>query len=81
MLWFLFIVKSLFSTILIVDAFAISLTDLKRFNDQINSLSLGELILEENLFAQLRDEFKKWNDHLNRTKTSCEYIFNLKKHV
>ncbi len=53
---------------------------LKRFNDQINSLSLGELILEENLFAQLRDEFKKWNDHLNRTKTSCEYIFNLKKH-
>uniref|UniRef100_A0A8C1LF56 Myxovirus (influenza virus) resistance D n=1 Tax=Cyprinus carpio TaxID=7962 RepID=A0A8C1LF56_CYPCA len=43
---------------------------LKRFNDQINSLSSGELILKENLFAQLRAEFKKWNDHLNRLKTS-----------
>uniref|UniRef100_A0A673G3R5 Interferon-induced GTP-binding protein Mx3-like n=1 Tax=Sinocyclocheilus rhinocerous TaxID=307959 RepID=A0A673G3R5_9TELE len=43
---------------------------LKRFNDQINSLSSGELILEENLFAQLRAEFKKWNDHLNRSKKS-----------
>ncbi|XP_026058362.1 interferon-induced GTP-binding protein Mx [Carassius auratus] len=42
---------------------------LKRFNDQINSLSLGELILEGNLFAQLRAEFKEWNDHLNSTKT------------
>ncbi|XP_016135219.1 interferon-induced GTP-binding protein Mx-like [Sinocyclocheilus grahami] len=43
---------------------------LKRFNDQINSLSSGELILEKNLFAQLRAEFKKWNDHLNRSKIS-----------
>ncbi|XP_026100913.1 interferon-induced GTP-binding protein Mx-like [Carassius auratus] len=42
---------------------------LKRFNDQINSLSSGELILEGNLFAQLRAEFKEWNDHLNSTKT------------
>ncbi|KAK7117633.1 hypothetical protein R3I94_023006 [Phoxinus phoxinus] len=25
---------------------------------------------EENLFVQLRAEFKKWNDHLNSTKTS-----------
>uniref|UniRef100_A0A672NK19 Myxovirus (influenza virus) resistance D n=1 Tax=Sinocyclocheilus grahami TaxID=75366 RepID=A0A672NK19_SINGR len=45
---------------------------LKRFNDQINSLSSGELILEKNLFAQLRAEFKKWNDHLNRSKISCD---------
>ncbi|KTF97319.1 hypothetical protein cypCar_00037802 [Cyprinus carpio] len=43
---------------------------LKRFNDQINSLSSGELIFEENLFAQLRAEFKKWNDHLNSSKPS-----------
>ncbi|KAK7121471.1 hypothetical protein R3I93_022534 [Phoxinus phoxinus] len=43
---------------------------LKRFNDQINSLSSGEQMSEENLFVQLRAEFKKWNDHLNSTKTS-----------
>ncbi|KAK7117631.1 hypothetical protein R3I94_023004 [Phoxinus phoxinus] len=42
------------------------------FNDQINSLSSGELINADNLFVQLRAEFKKWNDHLNRTKpTFC----------
>ncbi|KAK9952344.1 hypothetical protein ABG768_018189 [Culter alburnus] len=43
---------------------------LKRFSDQIKSLSSGELVIKENLFVQLRAEFKKWNDHLNRTKTS-----------
>ncbi|XP_067235658.1 interferon-induced GTP-binding protein Mx3-like [Chanodichthys erythropterus] len=43
---------------------------LKRFNDQINSLSSGELINPENVFSQLRAEFKKWNDHLNHTKSS-----------
>ncbi|XDV52921.1 hypothetical protein PO909_021559 [Leuciscus waleckii] len=43
---------------------------LKRFCDQINSLSSGEQMSEENLFVQLRAEFKKWNDHLNSTKTS-----------
>uniref|UniRef100_A0A8C1R8I2 Dynamin-type G domain-containing protein n=1 Tax=Cyprinus carpio TaxID=7962 RepID=A0A8C1R8I2_CYPCA len=43
---------------------------LKRFSDQITSLSSGELILEENLFAQLRAEFKEWNDQLSRSKTS-----------
>ncbi|XP_048014920.1 interferon-induced GTP-binding protein Mx-like isoform X1 [Megalobrama amblycephala] len=43
---------------------------LKRFSDQIKSLSSGELIIKENLFVHLRAEFKKWNDHLNRTKTS-----------
>ncbi|XP_077066924.1 interferon-induced GTP-binding protein Mx3-like isoform X2 [Siphateles boraxobius] len=42
---------------------------LKRFCDQINSLSSGEQMSEENLFVQLRAEFKKWNDHLNSTKT------------
>ncbi|XP_016151468.1 interferon-induced GTP-binding protein Mx2-like [Sinocyclocheilus grahami] len=42
---------------------------LTKFNDKIKSLSLGELIIEENLFVQLRTEFKKWNDGLNNTKT------------
>uniref|UniRef100_A0A672SF00 Interferon-induced GTP-binding protein Mx3-like n=1 Tax=Sinocyclocheilus grahami TaxID=75366 RepID=A0A672SF00_SINGR len=37
------------------------------FINQIKSISEGELIIEENLFAQLRMEFKKWNDHLNET--------------
>ncbi|XP_077066930.1 myxovirus (influenza virus) resistance G [Siphateles boraxobius] len=45
---------------------------LTSFNDQINSLSSGELINAENVFVQLRAEFKKWNDHLNSTKpTFC----------
>ncbi|XP_077066927.1 interferon-induced GTP-binding protein Mx3-like isoform X2 [Siphateles boraxobius] len=43
---------------------------LKKFSDQINSLSSGEQMSEENLFVQLRAEFKKWNDHLNSTKIS-----------
>ncbi|KAK7117632.1 hypothetical protein R3I94_023005 [Phoxinus phoxinus] len=46
---------------------------LKRFNDQINSLSSGEQMSEENLFVQLRAEYKKWNDHLNSTKTSFSH--------
>ncbi len=47
---------------------------LTKFNDKIKSLSLGELIIKDNLFVQLRTEFKKWNDGLNDTKTSCQYI-------
>uniref|UniRef100_A0A8C1KUP2 Uncharacterized protein n=1 Tax=Cyprinus carpio TaxID=7962 RepID=A0A8C1KUP2_CYPCA len=43
-----------------------------RFNDKIKSLSLGEMIIKENLFVQLRSEFKKWNDGLNDTKTSFD---------
>ncbi|XP_056107090.1 interferon-induced GTP-binding protein Mx3-like [Rhinichthys klamathensis goyatoka] len=43
---------------------------LKRFSDQIDSLSSGEQMSGENLFVQLRAEFKKWNDHLNSTKTT-----------
>ncbi|XP_056107088.1 myxovirus (influenza virus) resistance G [Rhinichthys klamathensis goyatoka] len=43
---------------------------LKRFSDQIDSLSSGEQMSKENLFVQLRAEFKKWNDHLNSTKTT-----------
>uniref|UniRef100_A0A9J7YUU7 Uncharacterized protein n=1 Tax=Cyprinus carpio carpio TaxID=630221 RepID=A0A9J7YUU7_CYPCA len=51
---------------------------LNGFNEEIKSLSSGELKLEKNMFAQLRAEFKKWNDYLNSTKTSCEYIFTFK---
>uniref|UniRef100_A0A9J8DJC2 Uncharacterized protein n=1 Tax=Cyprinus carpio carpio TaxID=630221 RepID=A0A9J8DJC2_CYPCA len=45
---------------------------LTKFNDKIKSLSLGELIIKENLFVQLRSEFKKWNDGLNDTKMSFD---------
>ncbi|XP_051739311.1 interferon-induced GTP-binding protein Mx1-like [Ctenopharyngodon idella] len=51
---------------------------LKRFNDQINSLSSGELINAENLFSQLRAEFKKWNDHLNHSKPT---FYSLKEFI
>ncbi|XP_016116356.1 interferon-induced GTP-binding protein Mx3-like [Sinocyclocheilus grahami] len=44
------------------------------FINQIKSISEGELIIEENLFAQLRMEFKKWNDHLNETKQSFNHL-------
>ncbi|XP_073687730.1 interferon-induced GTP-binding protein Mx3-like [Garra rufa] len=50
---------------------------LKKFNDKINSLSSGELIIKENLFVQLREQFKKWNDHLVDTKPSFENIKEL----
>lgn len=42
---------------------------IKKFNDDVSSISSGELILEVNLFVQLREEFKKWNDHLNQKKS------------
>uniref|UniRef100_A0A673GU36 Interferon-induced GTP-binding protein Mx2-like n=1 Tax=Sinocyclocheilus rhinocerous TaxID=307959 RepID=A0A673GU36_9TELE len=42
---------------------------LTKFNDKIKSLSFGELIIKDNLFVQLRTEYKKWNDGLNDTKT------------
>ncbi|XP_048014344.1 interferon-induced GTP-binding protein Mx-like [Megalobrama amblycephala] len=47
---------------------------LTRFNDQIKSLSSGELIIEENMFLQLRAEYRKWNDHLEETKTSFQEL-------
>ncbi|XP_058623239.1 interferon-induced GTP-binding protein Mx2-like isoform X1 [Onychostoma macrolepis] len=43
---------------------------LNGFNEKIKSLSSGEPSTEKNMFAQLRAEFKKWNDYLNSTKTS-----------
>uniref|UniRef100_A0A672RCN1 Interferon-induced GTP-binding protein Mx3-like n=1 Tax=Sinocyclocheilus grahami TaxID=75366 RepID=A0A672RCN1_SINGR len=52
---------------------------LNGFNEEIKSLSSGEPMTEKNMFAQLRAEFKKWNDYLISTKTSCEYIFTFKK--
>ncbi|XP_073688436.1 interferon-induced GTP-binding protein Mx2-like [Garra rufa] len=35
---------------------------LTKFIDQIKSISSGDLILEDNLFGQLREEFEKWNN-------------------
>ncbi|XP_016086439.1 interferon-induced GTP-binding protein Mx3-like [Sinocyclocheilus grahami] len=43
---------------------------LNGFNEEIKSLSSGEPMTEKNMFAQLRAEFKKWNDYLISTKTS-----------
>uniref|UniRef100_A0A8C2IPS8 Uncharacterized protein n=1 Tax=Cyprinus carpio TaxID=7962 RepID=A0A8C2IPS8_CYPCA len=54
---------------------------LTRFNENIISLSSGELINTENLFAELREEFKKWNDHLNDTKNPFfpKQVYSLKE--
>uniref|UniRef100_A0A673GUB6 Interferon-induced GTP-binding protein Mx2-like n=1 Tax=Sinocyclocheilus rhinocerous TaxID=307959 RepID=A0A673GUB6_9TELE len=49
---------------------------LTKFNDKIKSLSFGELIIKDNLFVQLRTEYKKWNDGLNDTKTLKELSQN-----
>lgn len=43
---------------------------LEKFNEQIKSMSSGELIIKESLFVQLRDEFKAWNNRLNDSKIS-----------
>ncbi|KAL1247539.1 hypothetical protein QQF64_022915 [Cirrhinus molitorella] len=43
---------------------------LTTFNAKIMFLSSGELVNTENLFVQLREEFRKWNDHLNNAKPS-----------
>uniref|UniRef100_A0A673GUG8 Interferon-induced GTP-binding protein Mx2-like n=1 Tax=Sinocyclocheilus rhinocerous TaxID=307959 RepID=A0A673GUG8_9TELE len=50
---------------------------LTKFNDKIKSLSFGELIIKDNLFVQLRTEYKKWNDGLNDTKTSFDSLKEL----
>ncbi|XP_072513965.1 interferon-induced GTP-binding protein Mx3-like [Salminus brasiliensis] len=41
-----------------------------KFNEKINRLSCGEAGNEDNLFVQLRSEFKKWKDHLDSTKST-----------
>ncbi|KAJ8282256.1 hypothetical protein COCON_G00047750 [Conger conger] len=38
------------------------------FNDKINRLSNGEVVIQENLFILLRSDFQKWKDHLDGTK-------------
>uniref|UniRef100_A0AAR2JYI2 Uncharacterized protein n=1 Tax=Pygocentrus nattereri TaxID=42514 RepID=A0AAR2JYI2_PYGNA len=43
---------------------------LMNFNDKINRLACGEAGNEDNLFVQLRSEFKKWKEHLDSTKSS-----------
>uniref|UniRef100_A0AAR2ISB1 Uncharacterized protein n=1 Tax=Pygocentrus nattereri TaxID=42514 RepID=A0AAR2ISB1_PYGNA len=46
------------------------LQTLMNFNDKINRLACGEAGNEDNLFVQLRSEFKKWKEHLDSTKSS-----------
>uniref|UniRef100_A0AAR2KCS3 Dynamin-type G domain-containing protein n=1 Tax=Pygocentrus nattereri TaxID=42514 RepID=A0AAR2KCS3_PYGNA len=43
---------------------------LMKFNDKINRLACGEAGNADNLFVQLRSEFKKWKEHLDSTKSS-----------
>ncbi|KAL6481492.1 hypothetical protein MHYP_G00095720 [Metynnis hypsauchen] len=46
------------------------ISTLMRFNDKINHMACGNLGNEDNLFVQLRSEFKKWKEHLDSTKSS-----------
>lgn len=52
---------------------------LTKFNDKINRLVSGEVVNNDNLFVLLRSEFKKWKDHLDNTKASCEYTVHMQK--
>ncbi|XP_037399005.1 interferon-induced GTP-binding protein Mx3-like [Pygocentrus nattereri] len=47
---------------------------LMNFNDKINRLACGEAGNEDNLFVQLRSEFKKWKEHLDSTKSSFHEV-------
>ncbi|KAI4877135.1 hypothetical protein NFI96_026489, partial [Prochilodus magdalenae] len=44
------------------------------FNDKIIRLASGEGDNENNLFVQLRSEFKKWKDHIDSTKSSFDKV-------
>ncbi|XP_066516308.1 interferon-induced GTP-binding protein Mx1-like [Hoplias malabaricus] len=46
------------------------ITTLMKFNDTINRLATGAVGDEDNLFVELRSEFKKWKGHLDSTKSS-----------
>ncbi|KAJ8246755.1 hypothetical protein GJAV_G00255040 [Gymnothorax javanicus] len=41
---------------------------LTNFNDKINCLANGQVIIQENLFILLRTEFKKWKEFLDDSK-------------
>ncbi|XP_073724823.1 interferon-induced GTP-binding protein Mx3-like isoform X2 [Misgurnus anguillicaudatus] len=43
---------------------------LSEFNQKMQSLSLGDLIMKENMFNELRVEYKKWNDFLNNSMST-----------
>ncbi|KAL7852693.1 hypothetical protein SRHO_G00184780 [Serrasalmus rhombeus] len=47
---------------------------LMKFNDKINHLACSNLGNEDNLFVQLRAEFKKWKEHLDSTKSSFHEV-------
>ncbi|XP_056596280.1 interferon-induced GTP-binding protein Mx3-like [Triplophysa dalaica] len=55
-----------------------TLTD---FNDKIKKISSGDLIISDSLFMQLRKEYKKWSDHLNRTKSSFNHPSDVKAQI
>uniref|UniRef100_A0A8B9JVN4 Si:dkeyp-110c12.3 n=1 Tax=Astyanax mexicanus TaxID=7994 RepID=A0A8B9JVN4_ASTMX len=46
------------------------ITIMMKFNDKINRLSTGDAGNNDNLFVELRSEFRKWKEHLDSTKTS-----------
>ncbi|XP_036413417.1 interferon-induced GTP-binding protein Mx1-like [Colossoma macropomum] len=50
------------------------ISTLMKFNDKINRLASGEAGNEDNLFVQLRSEFKKWKEHLDSTKSSFHEV-------
>ncbi|XP_056307269.1 interferon-induced GTP-binding protein Mx3-like [Danio aesculapii] len=52
---------------------------IKKFNSNVTSISSGELMLEENLFAELRGEFRKWNYTLNQKKSRFNNVKELMK--
>ncbi|XP_036413420.1 interferon-induced GTP-binding protein Mx2-like [Colossoma macropomum] len=47
---------------------------LMRFNDKINRMACSNVANEDNLFVQLRSEFKKWKEHLDSTKSSFHEV-------
>lgn len=43
-----------------------------KFSDQIYELSRNGHSSDKNIYALLRDEFKKWDSRLRSTEESCE---------
>ncbi|KAL7845818.1 hypothetical protein AOLI_G00240100 [Acnodon oligacanthus] len=50
---------------------------LMKFNDKIKHLACGNSGNENNLFVQLRSEFKKWKEHLDSTKSSFHEVVQI----
>ncbi|XP_056596278.1 interferon-induced GTP-binding protein Mx3-like [Triplophysa dalaica] len=54
---------------------------LTEFTDKIKKISSGDLIISDNLFMQLRKEYKKWSAHLDRTKSSFNHPSDVKAQI